>query len=437
MMKLKTEDSAGPRPRGTPCGCGDDGLVEAREGRAFHTGGRQAIRRGAAVAGGSSSLVVEDGWIPMASTIGILLKNERGRVVVDDVDRLSPNASLVQIGDVMLAVDGLTVLGKLLSEVRPMLAGPVGKAIRVTLLRRDRGQMIVTLVRHEVNHTSMQHAFDADVMAKAETQHDLVHLPQMVGVPQHKLITWDYGLARQVALSVNKDALELPEGYLDVTVVNVENLPVCYDIGWSLTSIGTATATPFVEGAVATCRLRTSSQASKLSVAINQTLRLPIIDTSPLCICVKNDDLSVGGNVIGEVKFPMQQIANDGFRTQARFRITVAACVGERVPTLQHLEEGDEVTGLQGRPSSVQLELAYHGRPFSTLQVQGSSIQITKPNTKQRLLPRPPSTSTRRLPPLTLPPRPHTLFRTRCWRLGRWRSGRRTSCVGWSVSGRC
>jgi len=162
--------------------------------------------------------------------------------------------------------------------------------------------------------------------------------------------------------------MQTPQGFLDVTVVDVENLPVCYEVGWSITSLGTSTATPYVEASVKTCRLRTGSQTGKLSAAINNTLRLPVVDTSPLCIRVKNDDVSMGGNIIGEIKFPMQQIANNGFQQTGRFRITVVCHVGQRIPTLQHLEEGDEVTGLKNRPSTVHLELSYRGRPYREMQ---------------------------------------------------------------------
>lgn len=209
---------------------------------------------------------------------------------------------------------------------------------------------------------------------------------QMLKVPMHKLVMWDYALGRQVAKPWPKHELGVPQGFLDVTVVDVENLPVCYDVGWSMTSLGTGTASPFVEASVATCRLITSSQASKLSAAVNQTLRLPIVDTSPLCVRVKNDDVGVGGNVIGEIKFPMQQIANDGFNQKGRFRITVVAHHGERVPTLAHLIEGHEVTGLKQRPSTVFLELSYRGRSYGELEREAAFQEQAKRIERERKL---------------------------------------------------
>jgi hypothetical protein len=41
--------------------------------------------------------------------------------------------------------------------------------------------------------------------------------------------------------------------------------------------------------------------------------RLQVVDTSPLRISVKNDDVSMGGDVIGQITFPMEQIAVSGF----------------------------------------------------------------------------------------------------------------------------
>jgi hypothetical protein len=259
----------------------------------------------------------------------------------------------VRTGDVVAAVNGVNVLGLPLSAVKPLLAGPAGMTLRLSVLRRE-GEAVLSLVRHE---TQEQIAGPISLQGA-----------QMVKVPLHKLIVWDHGLGRQVSTPWPRSELQLPDGFLDVTVIDVENLPVCYDIGWGISSFSTGTASPYVEGAVKSCRLRTSSQSSKLSAAINQTLRLPVIDTSPLCIRIKNDDVSVGGDVIGEVKFPMQQIATDGFQQKGRFRMTVAPDLAERVPTLYHLEEGDEVTGLKSRPATVQLELAYRGRPYTVFQ---------------------------------------------------------------------
>lgn len=250
----------------------------------------------------------------------------------------------VRPGDVVVSVNGVPVLGLPLSAVKPLLAGLVGTTARLSVLRPE-GEAVFTLVRHE---PSGQHSRVEKVSVQAQ--------PQLVTLPQHKLVFWDHVHARQVVTAGPKQSM-LPEGFLDVTVVDVENLPVCYEVGWSITSLGTGTATPYVEGSVQTCRLRTGSQASKLSAAINNTLRLPVVDTSPLRIRVKNDDVGMGGNIIGEIKFPMQQIANDGFRQKGRFRITVVGLHNERVPTLQHLEEGDEVTGLKNRPSTVFLEV--------------------------------------------------------------------------------
>jgi hypothetical protein len=45
--------------------------------------------------------------------------------------------------------------------------------------------------------------------------------------------------------------------------------------------------------------------------------RLQIVDTSPLRIRVKNDDVSMGGDVIGQITFPMEQIAMSGFGQKA------------------------------------------------------------------------------------------------------------------------
>ena len=304
------------------------------------------------------------------STLGVLLKNAGGRVIVDAVDPASPNAAVVRGGDVLIAVNGINVLGLPLASVKPLLAGHAGVVLRVSVLRPE-GEAVLELVRHSSGLTrAVEGAGGAGVAPL-----DLMHMPQMASVPLHKLVLWDTSRMRQVAMPWPKADLQQPDGFLDVTIVDVENLPVCYEIGWSLAAPGTATASPYVEVSVDTCKLRTSSQAGKLSAAVNQTLRLPVVDTSPLCIRVMNDDLSVGGNVIGELRFPMQQMATEGFRQKGRFRLTVAPSASARVPTLAHLDEGDEVTGLKHRPSTVHVELAYRGRPFSALVVDEDKKQ--------------------------------------------------------------
>ncbi len=45
--------------------------------------------------------------------------------------------------------------------------------------------------------------------------------------------------------------------------------------------------------------------------------RLQVVDTSPLRIRVKNDDVSMGGDVIGQITFPIEQIAMPGFEQKA------------------------------------------------------------------------------------------------------------------------
>jgi len=274
--------------------------------------------------------------------------------------------SQVRTGDVIAAVNGVNVLGLPLSAVRPLLAGPVGTPARLSVLRPE-GEAVLSLVRHE---PPVQPAVQGG---------------QLVTVPLHKLVVWDHGHAQQVATATSRNSMQTPQGFLDVTVVDVENLPVCYEVGWSITSLGTGTATPYVEASVKTCRLRTGSQTGKLSAAINNTLRLPVVDTSPLCIRVKNDDVGMGGNIIGEIKFPMQQIANDGFQQKGRFRITVVCHLGERIPTLQHLEEGDEVTGLKNRPSTVHLELSYRGRPYREMQAAEMQVDELKRVNNERI----------------------------------------------------
>ncbi len=105
--------------------------------------------------------------------------------------------------------------------------------------------------------------------------------------PLHKLIVWDGKAGGQVMIAGPRD--QQPLGFLDVTVLDVENLPPCYDVGWSLASLGTGTASPYVECSVGGCKLRTGAQSSKLSCAINQTLRLAIIDPNPLVLRIKNE----------------------------------------------------------------------------------------------------------------------------------------------------
>ena len=81
------------------------------------------------------------------STLGVLLKNAGGRVIVDAVDPASPNAAVVRGGDVLIAVNGINVLGLPLASVKPLLAGHAGVVLRVSVLRPE-GEAVLELVRH-------------------------------------------------------------------------------------------------------------------------------------------------------------------------------------------------------------------------------------------------------------------------------------------------
>ena len=72
--------------------------------------------------------------------------------------------------------------------------------------------------------------------------------------------------------------------------------------------------------------------------------------------------------------------------------MSVSGMRGERVPTLMHLEEGNEVTGLKKRPSTVQLELSYRGQPFHELEqkVRNMSSLAPEPFTARFVLSRAP-----------------------------------------------
>ena len=87
---------------------------------------------------------------------------------------------------------------------------------------RPEGEANLSLVRHEP--PGQQRIIAAPVSLQSV---------QPLKVPQHKLVIWDHGLGKQVSVPCTRTEMRLPDqgNWLDVTVVDVENLPVCYDVG--------------------------------------------------------------------------------------------------------------------------------------------------------------------------------------------------------------
>eukprot|EP00960_Hanusia_phi_P055781 763059-Hanusia_phi.AAC.2 len=286
-----------------------------------------------------------------SSCLGICLRDSDGRVIVDAVDHTSPNASTIEAGDIILSVNGVDVQGQRLQSIKPLLKGPVGTTVQLAVLRRNFQQISTSLIRHP----QLANAVEPPTSA-----------------PDHKLITWDREHAGQKLKSVPLDEMGTADGCLDVTIVDLENLPVAYEVGWSLTgTFGGTLCNPYVECSVGNFKLKTSTICNKLSSSVNQTLRIPVTSTSPLIVCVKNKETTLigDGQIVGQLSFPMQQIARRGFHQSARFRLLVADEVNERIPTLRNLPKGESVTGLKDRPSTIQIVLSYHGQPYEQLQM--------------------------------------------------------------------
>ncbi|EKX48366.1 hypothetical protein GUITHDRAFT_105974 [Guillardia theta CCMP2712] len=285
-----------------------------------------------------------------SSCLGICLRDSNDNVIVDAVDHASPNATAIQTGDVILSVNGVDVQGQRLQSIKPLLKGPVGTTVQLVVLRRNFQQISTSLVRHP------------QLPVASDTS----------SAPEHKLITWDREHASQKMKAVPFSEIGTADGCLDVTIVDLENLPVAYEVGWSLTgTFGGTLCNPYVECSVGNFKLQTSTICNKLSSGVNQTLRIPVTGIFPLIVCVKNKETTLigDGQIVGQLSFPMQQIARRGFHQSARFRLLVADEVNERIPTLRDLPKGESVTGLKGRPSTIQIVLSYHGQPYEQLQL--------------------------------------------------------------------
>ena len=74
--------------------------------------------------------------------------DHRGPLVVLRVTEDSPAAKAgIQCSDFVIAVDGTPVPGRDFSEIMKTIGGPIGSAVRLTILRSDGSQSTISLVR--------------------------------------------------------------------------------------------------------------------------------------------------------------------------------------------------------------------------------------------------------------------------------------------------
>lgn len=257
----------------------------------------------------------------------------------------------VFIGDVILAVNDVDVANKPLAVAKPLLQGPPGASVRLRLFRVGTGETMVTLVRHLPSSSG------------------LLGTPDPMAPPVHRLVRWDEKSKKQIS-EVCPMSKNTPKGHVDIVIIDVQNLPVSYEMGWSISSslLGSILSNPYVVAKQGGVTLQSSVQSNKLSAAYNQTLRLPVSALEDLVIQVRNNDAIEAGDLIGEVVFPIQQLARVGEVQTGRFRLSVAGESKTRIPVLQGMQVGEVVTGLKGRPSSVALELHYNGEPYEELR---------------------------------------------------------------------
>jgi len=131
---------------------------------------------------------------------------------------------------VILGVDEMNVVGRPLFYVKPLLQGPPGSLVKLRVFRLGAGETTITLVRHLSNNTG-----------------GLLSTPDPTAPPVHRLVRWDHQSNAQIS-EVCPLSKNTPRGYVDILIIDVQNLPVAYEMGWAVSStlLGSILCNPYV-----------------------------------------------------------------------------------------------------------------------------------------------------------------------------------------------
>ena len=124
----------------------------------------------------------------------------------------------------------MNVVGRPLFYVKPLLQGPPGSLVKLRVFRLGAGETTITLVRHLSNNTG-----------------GLLGTPDPTAPPVHRLVRWDDRTNMQIS-EVCPLSKNTPRGYVDILIIDVQNLPVAYEMGWAVSStlLGSILCNPYV-----------------------------------------------------------------------------------------------------------------------------------------------------------------------------------------------
>jgi hypothetical protein len=264
-----------------------------------------------------------------------------------------------------MKVEGVDVTTKPLKTVKEMLRGPSGSFVQIVVLRENEGMVVTTLVRS----SGAPGPPSGPVINSRPVSTKPVHKPETEIVPVHRLVTYDnvHDAQRTVVCDIQKVA-NTPEGFLDVYVIDFENLPIVSTGGGSLGEVlsPVSVCNPCIECSVRGARLYTATMSHKLSAAVNQTLRLEVNYESELTVQVMHvaGPLSL---VIGEVFIPMSDWSG-GRLPPSKYQIKACRDASKRPAALAHYAAGEPIWGQGGKPSSVSFGVKYNGPPESAFR---------------------------------------------------------------------
>jgi hypothetical protein len=175
-----------------------------------------------------------------------------------------------------------------------------------------------------------------------------------------KMIMFDIGKGEQV--SVLKDARYTPEGYVDVLIEDIQDLPTLNDdIGWIS---GSSLCNPSIECQMGTTVLRSSTWHGKVSTPINNTFRFRA-EESDISIRIKHST-PIGAffgssELVGVVMIRKEDWTNILEPAHARHNVLVSGEPDQRISFLRTADLGQPVLAGGGTQTTVGICVRFGG----------------------------------------------------------------------------
>ena len=209
-----------------------------------------------------------------------------------------------------------------------------------------------------MNSSTRDHFQSSQQFVSSSAQYKLRHDGSIFS--DKKMILFDKEKGEQV--SVLKDTRYTPEGYLDILIEDLQDLPTLSDdIGWIS---GSALCNPSIECQLGNTVLRSSTWHSKVSTPINNTFRFRAEDGD---VTIRIKHTSTIGSIFGSSELVGQVTVRKEVWSalldpaRSRHPVLVAGDPGQRIAALRAAEPGQAVLGGGGAQATVGLCVRFGG----------------------------------------------------------------------------